>query len=506
MLRLVQSVLRSILTAIRHDPEVERLLAAYPNAWHFISRRFSREEPFGVRLTIGAAISFVFLYLFLGIVEDLIFKDPLVKSDLRVMSLLQIFRASAFDHVMLFFTYLGNWQIVIAGTALLATYLALSRRWPWCVALLVSIVGGEGIVWAIKSLSGRPRPDLANALVPAQGPSFPSGHAFVAFAFYGLVAWFVINHVKVWWARLLLALLAAIGIVALGFSRVYLGVHWPSDVLASFAAGAAWLTILITALAVAKAYGIPETSQWPDKVRRRAAAALLCLVWVGVVIAYYETHPLVAQAKHAPQLVELQDGDIAGALYREDSRFSEDIAGAPMEPINVIIVGSEGDLRRGLADAKWEPTDPITIESAWRLLFAALVDRAYPRAPGIPTFWHGKLNELAFARSTPRQSARERHHLHVWRTFFKVDGRPVWLGTAHFDKLASTTGGILLLVHEIDPAIDREREGLRAELLSTRCVDRIGEAKITEPMLGRNAVGSPFFTDGKAIIVTLKCE
>jgi undecaprenyl-diphosphatase len=506
MLRLVQSVFKSVLTAIRHDPEVERLLAAHPEAWSFISRRFSREDPLGLRLTIGAATSIIFLYLFFAIVEDLIFKDPLVKSDLRIMSLFQIFRTPSFNDVMLFITYLGNWQIVVAGVILFGVYLILSRRWLWLALLIISVVGGEGIVWATKTVVGRPRPDLANALIPAQGPSFPSGHAFVAFAFFGLVAWFAINHTTGSWKRLLLGFSAVIGIAALGFSRVYLGVHWLSDVLASFAAGAAWLTMLVTALAVAKAYGIQDTPRWANKTQRRVAVGLLSFVWAGVVLAYYETHPLIAQERPTPPRVDLQQGNFPATLFQQVPRFSEDIAGASMEPINVIVVGSESDLRTTIADAGWQATDPITMKSAGRLFFATLLDRDYPRAPGIPTFWHGKPNEFAFAQSTSRQSARERHHLHIWSTSFTVASRSVWLGTVHFDSLASTADRIPLFIHDIDPNVDRERETLRAELLATRCIGPISEATVTDPMLGRNAAGSPFFTDGNAIVVTLKCE
>jgi membrane-associated phospholipid phosphatase len=503
MLRLIRSASRSIVTAIRRNPCVVRHYAAHPAIWRFVARRFSPGEPFGLRVTIGAVTSFLFLYLFLAIVEDLIFKDPMVDVDLRVMSLLQIFRAPAFNGVMVFFTYLGNWEIVGIGALLLAVYLALSRRWLWLATLLVSVIGGEGIVSALKSVTARPRPDLANALLPAQGLSFPSGHTFFAIAFYGFIAWFAIDRVKVWWGRSFLAGVAAVGIGVLGFSRIYLGVHWPSDVLASLAAGAAWLTILITVLAVTRALGVRDTSQSPNPVWQKTAAVLLPLIWAGVVVAYYGTHPLVARAKPEPQLFELPESAIAGALSRENSSYIEDIAGVPMQPINVMIVGPESDLQRALADAAWQPTDPISIKSSWRLLFTVLLDRAYPRAPGIPNFWRGKPTQLAFAQPMQNRSARERHHLQLWPTSLTVAGQPVWLGTLHFDRLTFATGRAH--TDKIDPTIDEERDHLRQELRSTRCVQRIGETTIAVPMSGGKAAGSPFVTDGKTMIVTLEC-
>src|SRR6266481_5760507 len=131
MLRLARSLFRSILSAIRHDPEVERLSGTHPRAWRFLVKRLSRVEPFGLRLTIGMAFSIFLLILFFGVVQDLIARDPLVEADLRIVSLVQIFRTPAFDRIMVFITYLGNWQIVLAGAGLLAVHLALARRWLW---------------------------------------------------------------------------------------------------------------------------------------------------------------------------------------------------------------------------------------------------------------------------------------------------------------------------------------------------------------------------------------
>ncbi len=505
MLGLARSLLKSILTATRHDPEVERLITTHPRAWQFLVGRFDRTEPFGLRLTIGVAISSFFLFFFFGVVEDLISRDPLVEADLRIVSLVQMFRAPAFDRIMVFITYLGNWQIVLAGAGLLAIGLALSRRWLWLAALLISIGGGEGLVWGFKSLFHRPRPDLVNALVPAQGPSFPSGHAFVAFAFYGLVAWFVIGRARTLGVKALLSVAAVVAVATIGFSRVYLGVHWPSDVLASYVLGAAWLTALITALAVAEARAAKNPPR-PKIAGNPLVAGALFLLWAGAVAAFYETHPLKALARHEPAAIDLSENNFPAGMFAIVPRFSEDIVGAPMEPINIILVGSESDVSRAFEEAGWKPTDRITVGSTWRLIVAELRDRPYPQAPGTPTFWSGNPNKWGFERPTASDSARERHHLHLWGTAFRVAGNPVWVGTVHLDKLAATPTGIRLPIHQIDPAVDQERDVLRADFSGAPCVTRLVEEPITEPMIGQNAVGSPFFTDGIALVAFVKCK
>jgi len=202
----------------------------------------------------------------------------------------------------------------------------------------------------------------------------------------------------------------------------------------------------------------------------------------------------------------LSTSDFPSTLFAAAPRFSEDILGRPMEPINVIMVGSEADLTKAFVDAGWEPTVPISFGSSWRLLIAELRNQPAPRAPGLPTFWQGRPNQQGFQHVDPMGSARERHHLHVWDTAFRVAGNAVWVGTVHFDRETQTAGGTGLLIHQIDPAVDRERESLKSDLARTKCTQRIDEAVVTEPMLGQNAVGSPFFTDGEAFVAFLKCH
>src|ERR1700682_5029534 len=203
MLRLLRSVLKSVATPIRQAPEVVRLLAAHPRLARFISNRLSPREPFGLRLTVGVALGWIFLSLFFGVLRALLEHEPLVLADLRVLSLVQLFRSPNLDRVMLFITYLGNWEMVGSGIVLLNVYLFLSRRFSWLAALNVSWLGGEAFVWVSKTLVGRARPDLITALIPAHGPSFPSGHAFVAFSFYGLVAWFLAVAARTRWRKIL---------------------------------------------------------------------------------------------------------------------------------------------------------------------------------------------------------------------------------------------------------------------------------------------------------------
>jgi len=85
-------------------------------------------------------------------------------------------------------------------------------------------------------------------MVVATGYSFPSGHAMVSLCFYGMLAFLIARRVKKWQYRYGIAILTMFFIAAIGVSRIYLGVHYPSDIAAGFAAGAVWLTFTISLL------------------------------------------------------------------------------------------------------------------------------------------------------------------------------------------------------------------------------------------------------------------
>jgi len=103
--------------------------------------------------------------------------------DNEISSAVQSFRNPILTDFMRFATYLASWQVVVGGlVALEMVLLSAGRRGLWIAALLI---GDEIIVWTAKEIFHRVRPDQTFSLMPATDPSFPSGHTFIAMAFYG---------------------------------------------------------------------------------------------------------------------------------------------------------------------------------------------------------------------------------------------------------------------------------------------------------------------------------
>lgn len=508
MFRLTKSVTKSAVKAVYRDPEVQQLTQKHPRFFHWLKARLTPDQEFGLHLTIGILLTLIFIYFFFSILQDLIGVDPLVLSDLRIITLLQYFRNPTLNHVMLFCTYLGKSQVIVAGVVLASLFFLIFRRWHYAISLVISVAGGEFFVWLIKNLVERPRPELVNALTPEAGYSFPSGHSFVAFSFYGLFCYFLFRVTRSWWLRVVECAVAVFIIGAIGLSRMYLGVHYPTDVLASFASGAAWLTVIITGLEINRRL---QANYWrrQDEIPRTgpAVGVTLAAIWLLFTAFFYIQHPLPERAEPPTQVRAhvVPSQSLPAHLFDTIPRASETITGKPIEPINIVIVGTQPELEKVFADSGWHLSDPIDIQSIKRMAVASLRNQPYPQAPGAPTFWNGNVNDYSFEQPTDRNSIRERSHIHIWSTTLVTEaGQRVWVGTAHYDKGIRFDAQLLLPIHATDPAVDKVREHIKEGFVATPNVESWQEIKVVEPQLGLNGAGEQFFTDGMAEMFFLK--
>lgn len=145
-----------------------------------------------------------------------------------------------FEEVMRDFTALGGYAILTPLTCLVAIYLWIRGRARVAILLLVAVVGGVLLSTAMKTYFDRPRPDLVPHGSYVLTKSFPSGHAMMAATTYLTLGAVMAEAEKKRALRLFFLTIGVISALIVGISRVYLGVHWPTDVLAGWCAGAAW--------------------------------------------------------------------------------------------------------------------------------------------------------------------------------------------------------------------------------------------------------------------------
>jgi membrane-associated phospholipid phosphatase len=154
----------------------------------------------------------------------------------------------AFTKFMVVVTFFASRHFITAVSLVLIFYFLFVRRHRWySLKVPVIAVGSITLNLILKFFFNRPRP-LVPHLVESSGLSFPSGHAMISASFYGLLFYLVWMHVKqpVW--RIFLLVMLVFIIMLIGFSRVYLHVHYATDVIAGFAAGLLWVIIAIFSL------------------------------------------------------------------------------------------------------------------------------------------------------------------------------------------------------------------------------------------------------------------
>lgn len=168
-----------------------------------------------------------------------------VQTDHRVLRWVVEHRSAWMTSIMRTVTVLGDVRAVILVGAVAVVLLVAAHRRALAVALVVSSAGAWLLVNVTKRLVERPRPPEVFRLVYARGWSFPSGHAGQAAAMYlaiAVIAWIVLRDTRIRWV---VAVTFGTLALAIGSSRVYLGVHWLSDVVAGWSLGLAWfLTVL----------------------------------------------------------------------------------------------------------------------------------------------------------------------------------------------------------------------------------------------------------------------
>lgn len=176
----------------------------------------------------------------------------------------------------------------------------------------------------------------------------------------------------------------------------------------------------------------------------------------------------------------------------------------PGDPVNIVLVGSDIEVVKGMTAAGWFPADPITFRSSVRITRDSVLRRPDDDAPVSNLFLFGRKQDFAFEQVVG-DSPRQRHHVRFWRSDKLYEGRPAWVGAATFDErvgLSYTTGQI---THHIGPDVDAERDRIANDLQKAGLVQSIEwDDDFHSQLEGRNGGGDRWRTDGRLAIVVMR--
>jgi undecaprenyl-diphosphatase len=237
-----------------------------PRLRRFVAARLTPEGATGLHLTLGVLLMLGSAWLFGGIAEDVVTGDTITLLDVELARWLHRHASSSLTTFMLFIT---NWHGMVGASVmalLLAAYFDWRREPYWVLTAFAVVPGGMLLNVLLKYAFQRARPSFEDPLLTLTTYSFPSGHTANATLLYGLLAcWLVLRHRGVALRAVIIGA-ACVMVALVGASRMYLGVHYLSDVLAAVAEGCAWLAICITALSTLRRRRATRTLNQPGRI------------------------------------------------------------------------------------------------------------------------------------------------------------------------------------------------------------------------------------------------
>ena len=182
---------------------------------------------------------------FLLFFSVLILNTPrLLSFDLAIVEWASRHRTENLNQITTLLSAIGGMPAVLFSTTLWCFYLTWYKKYTYILLICLGLVGSGALAWLLKYWIARPRPPEIFHLVQSYGASFPSAHSVYAAALSGLVIYLYREHSKYSY----IYCFAVIWFILMGCSRVYLGVHFPSDVLAGWGISFIWITLLYIVL------------------------------------------------------------------------------------------------------------------------------------------------------------------------------------------------------------------------------------------------------------------
>jgi membrane protein DedA with SNARE-associated domain/membrane-associated phospholipid phosphatase len=447
---------------------------------HLLSYLFHRQH--GEELFFGVLVLALFAagWGFVGVLQDVLAKDPLVLADQSVYHFFQSLRTPWADRIFVTLTEFGDSfvDICLSGTVILVLLGKRCHRTAgfWVIAALGGLVGVQLLKWAIHL----PRP--ANLYHGASAFGFPSGHTTMSVILYGFLAIMLVRGFSSSWRWGIFVVFLLVSFV-MAISRLYLGAHWLSDVLGGFFIGTSWIALL----------GIAYLKRPDEGVPRR----LLGIATIIVVVIAGGWHVTQRHEKdlefYAPQQ-DVQSMPLATWLadgWRELPAWRIDMAGEREQPLAIQWAGSPDELAQYLLIKGWQHPPAFDLRNLLGMLSS---DTPIERLPVLPRLHSGQVDRLRLVR----RDKEKRWLLRLWPTDVKIaeNNTPLFVGTIEIQNrghlvdliiLATDTGGY-------DLPLDKLEQTLNDRFITKAVSRRNNDIQV-------NHEDRPFDWEGKVLLV-----
>jgi membrane protein DedA with SNARE-associated domain/membrane-associated phospholipid phosphatase len=391
---------------------------------HFLS--FLVRRPHGEELFFGGLVLAFFSagWGFLGVLQDVLAKDPLVLADQSVYHLFQSLRTPWADRIFVALTEFGDSFVNMCLFGAVLIVLLGKRCYRTAGFWVITVLGGLAAVQVLKWTIHLPRPIPLFHGASAYG--FPSGHTTMSVILYGFLAIMLVRGLTSTrrWGIVVAALLISF-LIAL--SRLYLGAHWLSDVLGGLFIGTSWAAV----------FGIAYLKEADEDVPRRwlvAVAVLVAAIAGGWHVTQNHQKGLML---YAPQqtMPSMPLATWLGDGWRDFSAWRIDMGGEREQPLTLQWAGNPAELAHYLMARGWQPPPALDLKTFLAMLSP---DTALEKLPVLPRLHSGRVDHLRLVRN----QADQRWVLRLWPSGVGIGAGkiPLFVGTIEVQHRRSLTG------------------------------------------------------------------
>jgi undecaprenyl-diphosphatase len=436
-----------------HGVAVRHVASSESRPLRFLHRLLTNERGIIVSV-LWAAIGLLAAFGFGAIVINLLFEPELAAADEAISNFVQSFRNGPADSILIAITMIGDGLVLSALAVTLVGAFVAYRRWRSGIGVLLAMIGAALFVPLIKSILQRPRPTALYS--GAEAFSFPSGHATLSMTVFGIIA-VVLADGRPPRTRLAIYFFAAILIGTIALSRVYLGAHWPSDVVAGILFGLAMVSVVAFLL---------HQVRMPLPVRGTAIALGIAFVAAyGFDLTRNYGSWAIAYA-NTPQPTIVSETTWVQSTWQSLPQRRIQLDGETGEYLVAQTDVPAPQLVEGLGSAGWKQLPPATLLDAALVLIPS-------RAPletqmPIPSLHDGRNPRITFAKLSARDPGA-RYILRFWTSGTEVGdtktAAPILLGSVTLEVEEPWAFGFTTL----DPTTlsANERQTVESELEAT---------------------------------------
>jgi undecaprenyl-diphosphatase len=250
--------------SVLKSPFIVRLLEKYPRLRSLRESRIVAGGYLGVHSVVGFMVIVAAMAVFAQLADEISEDESFARFDQQLTSTLTATATATTLRAFYLITHFGNPMPLTALCIAVAALLLYRKRWLLAASWTLALAGNGLLNRFLKWIFQRERPIHDHGLLVAQGWSFPSGHASGALVAYGMLAYLLVRTLPRTW-HLPVVCVAIAMILAIGFSRVFLQVHYFSDVIAGYMSGLTWLVVCIAGSEIVlhdsrrRAGGMPAT-------------------------------------------------------------------------------------------------------------------------------------------------------------------------------------------------------------------------------------------------------